>query len=250
MLPFMITFNNMDMPDFLRVKAINTSALPEINNSFKTVAGGWGSLDTGTTVGGKKIEVEFTIVIPKDRTLLDMQRDLSYWLMGDGFKLSPLVISDECQLEYMAKVNNQVDITDQTFTGEGKIEFIIPKGVAVNRNTIFGANESGNKIVADYLGTAPAYPVFEFTPSMDLKNKTLKIVHVNSGDVFLAKGDFKAGETFIIDCNKKLVKKGGILSLDMIVLESDWLKLQGRRMNEFTYNLDGKCVMSYQETWV
>lgn len=250
MINFMVTFNNLDMPDFLKVKAVNTSALPEINNSFKSVAGGWGSLDTGTTIGGKKIEIEFTIVVPKDKSLLEMQRDLSYWLMGDSFKLSPLVISDECQLEYMAKVNNQVDITDQTFTGEGKIEFIVPKGVAVNRNIIYGANESGNKIIVDYLGTAPTYPVFEFTPDSDYKNTTFRISHVNTGETFILKGDFKAGETIIIDCNKKLVKKGGVLSLDMIDLESDWLKLKGRRMNEFTYSLNGKCVMSYKETWM
>lgn len=245
----MITFNNADKPDFLKVKAVNTSVLPEIKSEYKNINGGYGVVNSGTSIGGKKISLEVVIVPPKDKNLLQVQRELAFWLMGNDFKLSPLVISDECDLQYMAKVDNAVDIKDLIFAGEGTIDFYVPKGMAVGRFTRYGANEANNKIVVDYLGTAPSYPMFEFTPSQNYTNTTLRIAHIETGDTMLVTGDFKAGEKITIDSNKRLVKRGEVLSLDMIDLKSKWLSLKGRRINNFTYNLAGEMVMSYNETW-
>ncbi|HBI7084843.1 TPA: phage tail family protein [Clostridium perfringens] len=250
MMKFMVTFNGVDMPDCLKVKAVNTSILPEVKTSYKDVAGGFGVIDTGTTIGGKTISLDVVIVPPAGKSLLEMQREVAFWLMGNDFKLSPLVISEECDLEYMAKVNGAVNIKDLFFVGEGTIDFYVPKGIAVGRFTRYGANESGNKIIVDYLGTAPSYPIFEFTPTKDYKNTTLRIAHIETGDTTLITGNFNAGEKIIIDSTKRLVKKGGVLSLDMIDLKSKWLKLKGRRINTFTYNLEGEMVLSYQESWL
>ena len=250
MMKFMVTFNGADMPDCLKVKAVNTSVLPEVKTSYKDIAGGFGVMDTGTAIGGKTISLDIVIVPPAGKSLLEMQREVAFWLMGNDFKLSPLVISDECDLEYMAKVNGAVNIKDLFFAGEGTIDFYVPKGIAVGRFTRYGANESGNKIVVDYLGTAPSYPIFEFTPAKDYKHTTLRIAHVDTGDTMLVTGDFKAGEKVTIDSTKRLVKKGDVLSLDMIDLKSKWLKLKGRRINTFTYNLEGEMVLSYQESWL
>lgn len=250
MMNFMVTFNGADMPDFLKVKAVNTSVLPEIKNNYKNVAGGFGAISTGTSIGGKKISLEVIIVPPKGKNLLQMQRELAYWLMGNDFKPSSLVISDEAHLEYMAKVEDATDISDLLFVGTGTINFYAPSGVAFGRFTRYGANESANRIFVDYLGTAPSFPTFEFTPKVSVKNKTLRIVHVETGDTFLLTGDFTAGEKVVIDSSKRLVKKGADLSLDMIDLKSRWLKLHGRRTNNFTYNLEGEMLLSYKEAWL
>ncbi|MDK0636888.1 phage tail family protein [Clostridium perfringens] len=250
MMKFMVTFNEMDMPDFLKVRAVHTSILPEIKNSYKNIAGGFGVVESGTAIGGKRIELDVIIVPPKNKNLLQAQRELAFWLMGNDFKTSPLVISDEPHLEYMAKVDEGVDIKDLLFAGEGTIPFFVPSGVAYGRHLRHGAMESPNRLFVDYLGTAPSFPVFEFTPSKEYRNTTLRIAHIETGDTFLLTGNFKAGEKVTIDSSKRLVKKGEQLSLDMMDLKSKWLKLKGRRINNFTFNLEGELKLTYKEAWL
>ena len=248
---FYINFNGMDIPEFVRVKAVNTTALPEIKTNYKSVAGGFGVIDTGTTIGGKIIEIEFIIVLPAGMSLLRAERELGYWLMGNDFKLSPLVISDECELEYMAKVNGNVPVSDLMVAGEGTIEFFVPRGFATNRFIKHGAVDSNLKeAMVDYYGTADSFPIFYFTPSRDYTKESLRITHVNKGESIILTGNFKEGEKITIDCNKKLVKVGDNLSLDLIDLNSKWVKISNRRINNFTYNLEGELSLDYFENWL
>lgn len=248
---FYINFNGMDIPDFVRVKAVNTTALPEISNNYKNVAGGFGVISTGTAVGGKTIEIEFVIVLPKGLNLLQAERELAYWLMGNDFKLSPLVISDECELEYQAQVNGNVNVSDLLVAGEGTIEFFVPRGVATHRFTKHGAVDNTNKeVVVDYYGTADSFPVFEFTPSREYVKESFRLTHKEKGESLILTGNFKAGEKITIDCNKKLVKIGNDLQLNMLDLQSRWLKISSRRINTFTFNFDGEMVMDYKENWL
>lgn len=247
---FIVNFNSIDMPSFLKVKSVNTSILPEVKNNFQEIVGGVGLIDGGFSIGGKVISLDIILVVPEDKSLLEIQRELAWWLKGDNFKLSPLVISDECQLEYMAKVDSSVDISDLTYIGEGTINFIVPSGMAINRNIQYGAIEGNKKIVVDYIGTAEAFPTFKFTPSQDYSNTTLRISDINRGINCLVTGNFEADKTITINCDKKFVKINDSLNLNMINLESEWLSIESRRLNVFSYNLEGEMEMSYFERWL
>lgn len=245
---FNINFNGVDMPSFLKVKAVNTSLFPEISHNFKEVAGSKGVKEAGTSFGAKEIKVDFIIVVPKDKNLMQMERELSYWLMGNSFKTSPLIISDEPDLMYMAKVKDAVEVKDALFTGDGTITFVVPSGMASNRFEKHGA-VAGKEINIYYNGTAETYPVIEFTPTQDYMNQVLKVVEVKTGNAVILQGTFKANEKVIIDCSKRLVKVGGKLALSMISLESDWIKIEGRGLHKITLNLDGKIDCIYKENW-
>lgn len=245
---FNINFNGVDMPSFLKVKAVNTSLFPEINHNFKQVAGSKGVKEAGTTFGAKEIEIEFIIVVPKNKNLIQMERELSYWLMGNNFKTSPLIISDEPDLFYMAKVKDATKVKDSIFTGDGTITFVIPSGIASSRFEKHGA-VAGREIDIYYNGTAETFPVIEFTPTQNYTNQTLRIVDIGTGKAVILQGSFNINEKVTIDCNKRLVKVGGKLALSMISLESDWIKIEGRGLHKITLSLDGKIDCTYKENW-
>lgn len=245
---FNINFNGVDMPSFLRVKAVNTSLFPEINHSFKQIAGSKGVKESGTTFGAKEIKIDFIIVVPKGKNLMQLQRELSYWLMGNNFKTSPLIISDEPDLQYMAKVKDATEVKDAIFTGDGTITFVVPSGMASSRFEKHGA-VAGKEVDIYYNGTAETYPVIEFTPDHDYVNQLLKVIEVETGKSIMLQGTFKANEKVIIDCNKRLVKVGGKLALSMISLESEWIKIENRGLHKIIFNLDGKIDCIYKENW-
>lgn len=247
---FNVIFNEIDMPDFLKVKAVNTTIFPEINHSFKNIAGGKGTVEMGTSFGAKEIQLDFKIVVPKDKSLMEVQRELSVWLMGDNFKLSPLIISDEPDMVYMAKVKDSTSVKDSIFIGEGTITFIVPKGVASYRYEKHGAI-NGKAIGIYYLGTAETYPLIEWTPARDFgKGTVLKFTHAQTGDVVILEGSFKAGQKVLVDCNKKLVKVGGNLALSMISLDSEWIKIKDKGINTVSCNLEGALKCTYKENWL
>ena len=245
---FNINFNGVDMPDFLRVVAVNTTLFPELTHSFKSVAGSKGVRETGTTWGAKEIDIDFKIIVPKDKSLLQIERELAYWLMGNNFKTSPLIISDEPDLLYMAKVKEATKVKDAIFLGEGTITFVVPHGVATNRFEKHGA-VSGREVSIYYTGTAESYPVIEFTPSATYTKTVFKVYNPSNGSAVILNGTFNAGEKILIDCEKSLVKVGGKLALSMINLQSEWLKIEGRGLHRFVANLEGTLSCTYKENW-
>ncbi|WP_415338043.1 distal tail protein Dit [Clostridium perfringens] len=248
---FSVIFNDVEIPEFVKVKAVNTTVLPEISTNYKTIAGGSGVIDTKITKGGKKVSLEVVIVLNKDSNLLQLQRELAFWLRGDNFKLSSLVITDEEELEYKAKINNSVDIKDLLVAGEGTIDFYVPSGVATSRNYSYGTEIATDTVLVDYFGTENAYPIITFTPSQSYKNGTLRIIEELTGNTFLSTPyNFTANVPIVIDCTKRLVKVGEDLHLDLIDLKSKWPTLQARRVNKFRVNLSGKLEIKYKETWL
>lgn len=249
---FNINFNGVDIPKWVKVQAVNTTVLPDLNHSFKQVAGGRGLRETGTTFGAKKIDIEFKIVVPTGTSLLQLQRDLAVWIKGNDFKLSPLIISDEPDLVYMAKIMDSVSISDNMFTGEGTLSFIVPSGIATHRLIKYGAFDYNQKeLTVYYQGTAETYPTIKFTADVRIYNDYIEFKHLESGDSLkLWNIILNAGDTLEIDCNKKLVKLNGQLAMDMLGLESDWLKFEHRGINTIYCGMYGQMECSYKENWL
>lgn len=216
----MLNFNDKDLPKFVKVKRVNISALPSINTNLKANAGGYGVLSGESTFGEKVISADVSIVIPSGYSLQKCARELAVWLQGNNFKLSPLIISDDAEVHYMAKISNSVSINDLIFAGEGTIEFVVPSGVAVGNSV--KSYTGTTKSVFTYEGTAKAFPQIELTLNSQISNGVVNITNVKTGEKISLAGTFQAGNKIKIDCSKHLVKVNDKLQLNMLSLDSQF----------------------------
>lgn len=220
----MITFNNNKIPAFVRVQKVHVQTLPSIGVNLKSIVGSSGCLAGHTTLGEKKIICDVIVVMPTGYTLQKCSRELAVWLRGDNFKLSPLIISDDKEVRYWAKVNASVDLTDLLVAGQGTIEFVVPSG---DCEAVEDVNVSGsNSITVNNTGTKEVYPVINLRIGKAVTEGTVLLQNTTTGDSLSLFGTFKAGDTFTIDCNKNLVKKGDTLAMNMLSLTSKFFNLQ------------------------
>lgn len=215
----MLNFNGKSLPKFMKVKRVNISALPSVSTNLKANAGGYGVLSGESTFGEKVISADVSIVIPSGYSLQKCARELAVWLQGDNFKLSPLIISDDAEVHYMAKISNSVAINDLIFAGEGTIEFVVPSGVAVGSVKSYTGT---TKSTFTYEGTAKAYPQIELTLNSQISNGVVNITNVKTGEKISLAGTFQAGNKIKIDCSKHLVKVNDKLQLNMLSLDSQF----------------------------
>lgn len=248
---FNITFNGVSIPSFVKVRTVDFAVLPDINHSFKQIAGGFGLLEAGTTLGGKVLKMKIIIVKDADKSLSEMSREFAYWLRGNDYKLSDLIISDDISVIYTAKINTKVDIADLIFVGEGSLEFIVPSGSAKGsfvEGSISLADNGSFQIL--YNGTAPTQPAITWTPSADLTNATVNITCTETGDLVSLTGNFTAGVPVLIDCKNKVVKKGGLVDLKMINFTTNWINFKSRGTYTITASKAGTYYCSYNEYWL
>ena len=102
----MITFNGVDIPPFVKVSAINIQTLPALETNLKTIIGSSGRLCGRTDLGEKSISCDIKVIVPQGSSLQKCGRELAVWLRGDDFRLSPLIINDDPDVLYLAKVSN------------------------------------------------------------------------------------------------------------------------------------------------
>lgn len=248
---FKVTFNGVSIPSFIKVRTVDFSVLPDINHSFKQIAGGFGLLETGTTIGAKVLKMKILIIPDSNKSLTEMSREFAYWLRGDNFKACDLIISDDATMTYKAKINDKVDISDLLFVGEGELEFIVPSGMAKGLSVTGGATTVGSgTFIVMYNGTAPSLPVITWTPPTNLTNVTLNISCAETGDIVSLTGNFTAGVHVEIDCQKKVVKKGGLVDMKLINFSTTWLDFQSRGAYTLTVSRAGNYNCTYSEYWL
>lgn len=216
----MINFNGVDIPKFVKVRAVNISVLASVSTNLKNNAGGYGVLSGNSTFSEKIISADISIVIPSGYTLQKCARELAWWLRGNDFKLSPLIIADDSEVQYLAKVNNSVDISDLIVVGEGSIEFLVPSGVSIGIpiKTYTGTT----KTIFTYEGTIKAYPQIEVVMDSKITDGSVNIVNVKTGEKISLIGSFNAGDKITIDCSKHLVKVNDEIHLNMLSLDSQF----------------------------
>lgn len=252
---FNISFNSINIPSFVKVRAVDFSVLPEVRNTFKNISGGNGLVDSGTTLGSKIITVSIIIVPTATSSLTEMSRELAYWLRGDNFKLSDLVISDEATMTYRAKINNQVDVSDLLYAGDGSLEFIVPSGTAKSSNVTPVIIDTASKtITINYNGTAPSFPKLTWKPDFASDSSLVfNLTCVETGQVLSVNtGDFTTTpETiYLFDNEKMVVKRNGLIDMKLINFTSDWIKFASRGTYIITYNASGTMTCTVPEFWL
>lgn len=215
----MLKFNNISMPSFVKVRAISITALPSININLKGNSVGYGTLAGKTSFGEKYIKADVTLMIPHDYTLQKCARELGMWLKGNNFELSPLILQDDPEIRYMAKISNSVDISDLIYIGQGTLEFVVPSGCgeSVNEKTVTGVT----KATLNYSGSQRSFPKIEITLSKAATN--FSVNHVQTGNAVFLNGSFGAGDKIIIDCSKQLVKVNNELHMEIVGLTSKFM---------------------------
>lgn len=242
----MLNFNGLNAPSFVKVKAVNISALPSINTNLKGSVAGFGVLSGKSTFEEKTIKASITIIIPTGYSLQKCARELAIWLRGDDFNLSPLILQDDPDIRYMAKVSSSVDLSDLIFAGEGEIEFVIPSGCgeSISEKTVTGTN----KVSINYTGSQRAFPLIEVTVGGTAS--TVTINHVQKGTSFYLNGSFSSGDKILIDCDKQLVKVNDKLHMELIGLTSEFIKLDSGT-NEISCSVSNSNVkVTYREKYL
>lgn len=243
----MLKFNNKNLPDFIKVRKVTVQTLPTVTTNMKSIAGGFGCVSGKSSFAEKVIKADVSIIIPKGETLQSCARTLAGWLKGDNFKVSPLVLLDDTSVQYMAKVNSSISLSDLIFVGEGSLEFVVPSGLAEN---VSSKSATGTKTVSfTNNGTHTILPEIQVTLSEAVNDGTVLITHVQSGDRIILNGTFKAGDVVTINNSKHLVKMNNNVSMNMIGLSTNFFEI-GEGGHSITSSVNSSLKVIFQERWL
>lgn len=219
----MLKFNEMDLPNFVKVSSIDVQVVPTID--FATTKLHRGSISSATSLGSKVIKVSFSVVPNADYpTLESCSRTLAVWLKGDNFNLSKLIIATDPNIYYMAKLSSTVSLSDLIYAGKGDMTFIVPSGLGIN---ITADKPVGNyeSVSIAYTGTSPAPVSLRCQFTTAITNDTLVFAHSVTGAKYSVTGSFKAGDLLTIDTSTDIVKLNDTLSLSMISYDSEIIEV-------------------------
>jgi predicted phage tail component-like protein len=116
-----IRFNGFDLPPFVLVNDIHVSLLPPVSQRSQSVAGRAGAYDFGNVLGEREITVDITVEANTASELRSRLRQLATWLYYEEAK--PLILLDEPDKYYLAKVTDAIDLKQNISIVQGSITF-------------------------------------------------------------------------------------------------------------------------------
>ncbi|MEH7117217.1 distal tail protein Dit [Neobacillus vireti] len=184
-----IIFNEIPMPDFVKVKGISHSILPPISQNLLTVGGKAGSYDFGNTIGNREITIDIMIVAPEENIMPQLLEQLSAWLYYDEPK--ELILGDNPNRYYIAKFTGDSNIKESFLVGEGTLTFLCtePHIFGAEKEIKIPPSYTGDELQILNEGTADTFPQIYLKATKSITN--LSIV---AGDEYL---DF--GTPFSVD---------------------------------------------------
>lgn len=244
----MINFNGIDVPDFVKVCNINIQTLPTVETNLKSIVGSSGRLCGQTDLGEKIISCDIKVIIPEGSSLQKCGRELAVWLRGNNFKLSPLIINDDPEVKYMAKVSNNAELSDALYLGEGSITFVVPSGdsESVEKKQFSGTG----RISVNNTGSKEVYPTIKLTVGTAIDSGTILIQNTTTGDSISLFGTFKSGDVILLDCDKHLVKKNNKIDFSILNLQSEFFHLEiGQNILNCTNEATG-FVVTFNDKYI
>ncbi|MGE2643603.1 distal tail protein Dit, partial [Escherichia coli] len=184
----MIKFAGKRIPDFVKVNKIGFSILPSIETKTLKVQGRAGVLDYGTEFGERKINADITLIVPKANEVLKYSTILAEWLFHT--ELQELILDDEPDKKYMARIEGETPIDEMLRTGTGTLTFTCPspfkealKPKVFEVEGISDIDPAVNGITIE--GSADTYPIIELKANEDMPAIVLK----NGDDKFFQVGE-------------------------------------------------------------
>lgn len=182
----MIKFAGKKIPDFVKVNKIGFTILPSVETKTLKVQGRAGVLDYGTELGERKIFAEITIITPKANEVLKYSTILAEWLFHT--ELQELILDDEPDKKYMARIEGDTAIDEMLQTGTGTLTFTCPspfKESLTPKQAFFEGHQDIEPAVnsVENKGTTETFPQIEITvhedmPALVVKNGTDKFFQI------------------------------------------------------------------------
>ncbi|MGF9741574.1 distal tail protein Dit [Priestia megaterium] len=180
----MLTFAGVTKPSYFRVNKIQYSILPSIESKTEKVYGRAGEYDFGIEIGTRSIKIDFQIIGDNNEDVIKKARLLSTWLFHED--LQPLIIADEPDKQYKARVINDTEVEENLRVGSGTIEFLVPDGYAesIEDKTFNATPTTTDPVNVVNNGTVEAYPLINLTMRANATS-----ISVISDDKFVLLGE-------------------------------------------------------------
>lgn len=217
-----IQFNGRDLPGWISVTGISfqTVNLSVVEHeSSKRV----GNIDAGIIRGGVDINVSIFISPVDGMSILQQADEIKRFLMGNNWKVSQLILLEQPDKFYNARVSNAVEVTDAFTHGESEITFLAsdPKKYSVVESMTIGAL---GEAMIDYIGMEKTPILVEFT--MPSASERITVEHIESGKKISILGSFKKDQVITIDTKNHNILMDGLSIKKNMEFQSNWISLE------------------------
>jgi len=233
-----IIFNEIQMPDFVRVTSIEHSILPVVSQTTLSVGGKAGAYDYGNVVGTREIAVNISIVAPEENVLPQLLEQLSNWLYYTEAK--ELILGDNPNRYYLAKFTGDSTFKESFLVGEGTITFLCtdPYIYGFEREYLIPADYAGDELQLTNTGNAETFPKMSFEITKDVYNFT-----VVSGEEYV-----DLGTPFSVDDTANLVDEGGYVIKDYLKSLNGWSVAPSVRGGTITGSMEVFGNVEFRQT--
>ena len=241
----MIIFNGINLRSAygIRVRNVRRDILPPREAQLVTVLGRHGAYLGKINRKPRVIECEIQVIgtLEERRALA---RTLAEVLDTDDVK--PLAFEDEPDKVYYAVLDGDTNLDEITVLGTTTLKFVVPDPYAHGNLISQTLGPSPANII--YNGTAESKPILTITMGGTAQNIAVacgpKSVTVN--------GNFQAGDTIVIDCDKNKVTINGATAMPAVSIGSRFFSLV-KGDNIITYSANTLASMTvridYTERW-
>lgn len=239
-----IKFNEKTLPEWVSVTGISFQTV-NVSIMEHETSKRIGNIDAGINRGGIDINVSIFISPVEGMTILDQSDELKRFIMGDNWKVSELVLLEQPNKFYNARVSNSVDITDAFTHGESEIVFHAsdPKKYDVNETVAIG---SGSELNIDYNGMEKTPVIVELTiPSNTSK---VSVEHAESKKKITVLGDFKTGQELTINTEDRNILLNNETIKNKMSFESNWIYLESG-MNTISLSDNNGVIQDFTVTY-
>lgn len=242
---YRLKFAGVDAPSFLKVTGVNMSVTPKITHYNQELLGNYGNLDGGADFGEKVFEVSYMIIYDNEHDTSYYVDEITKWLKIVEGGTYPLVL-DTTNEYYMSRVSDVSELEDSIVYGSGTITFTAcnPRRYSPSGSEAV-LSVDGTTTAVEYTGIAPAFPYFTIVGGEG--TTAIKITNTLKGEYLLIQGDNLNG-TIVIDIKNKWIKMGGKWRMDLLNINSDWIKLY-RGTNNFKIEVEGTAITSAKFTY-
>lgn len=240
----MLKFKGKPFPEGVVVRNVENSVLPPVTTNTMEIPARHGGLDFGRVFGMREITVTVGIKGKTDEDVRSIVRELASQLNSKD--LQPLVLPDETDKQYMARVSADTALTPAYRYEEASITFLCPDPLAYsinNSNTNLNANASTNVNVS---GTYNTFPTF--TCNVISNTGTLSITNVTTNETITLVDSFVNGDEVIVDCSIGKVTVNGSLA-NIVTLDSDFPELV-EGSNEISTSGSAEFAVTYKNAWL
>ncbi|MCY8048443.1 phage tail family protein [Bacillus haynesii] len=247
----MFTFKGETSKDNgLIVREVASAILPTVNEKTVEIPSRHGGLDYGRTYGMRQIDFTVGIKGESDEDLRLKMRRLAKWL--NSRTLQPLVLSDEPDKQYMARVTGDTNLSPLFRYEEATVSFLVPDPFAEDIQSTAVTIPGGETTPINVAGTAETFPVF--TVTMDAAAEYFEISRSSEeepDDDLLVKvvTVLTPGDVLVIDCTDGKITLNGTLVQTTMTLDSDFIYLTEGE-NRLTCSPGGTVEVKYKNKWL